>query len=172
MPWLWLTRTHFCFYQAGSVCSESVVGLLSNTCRVISLASISYVMNCLKYMKSEYQREQMFLCNYSWLELITASPSSQSRQRERRENLQQKEHDLPAAPNITGPRASRQGLDLGRDKENLAYSVHRQIQMFEKWGSGYPSRGQDRQSKPRASAQQSFQFWGILNFLNFQSKEV
>lgn len=97
--------------------------------------------NCLEYMKYEYQREQMFYANSDDLGLWALSSSSQLCDKAGRlENLQQEEEeDLLAAPNITGSRAPGQGLDLGRDKESWAYSVHSQIQMFERWGSGHPS---------------------------------
>lgn len=66
--------------------------------------------------------------------LCTASSISQLTEQRRHRNLLQ-EHYLLAAPNITGPRAPGQGLDLGRDKESWVHSVCSQIQVFEKWGS-------------------------------------
>lgn len=87
-------------------------------------------------------------------------------------NRQQKEHYLLASPNITGSRASRQRLDLGRDKESWAHLVHSQIQMFAKWSQSLLVRACDRQSRPGASSQSSHGgLGGVLNFSTFQSKD-
>lgn len=82
-------------------------------------------------------------------------------EQERLENLQQKEHDLLATPNITGSRASGQGLDLGRTKKvGLTQCTIKCFKCLKSGDLGTLVRGQDRQSKPRPSAQSSHLSFG------------
>lgn len=70
-------------------------------------------------------------------------------------NLQQKEYDLLAAPNITGSRAPGQGLDLGRTKKVGLTQCTAKFKCLKSRDLATLVRGQERRSKPRASAQSS-----------------